>query len=90
MEKKTVVAQQIQMMFDVQLGPDGHPWIRLQFATAGMSVSIVFPSESSEDVIDSMTKGIRHAGKNAIKRQVDTVPPDFTNIKGAWDNGKNL
>jgi hypothetical protein len=88
--EKQYVTQPIKMMFDVQLGPDGHPWIRMQFATPGMSSQLVFPRESSEDVIASLTSGIRHAAKNATKRQADTVPPDFTNIKGAFDNGKNL
>lgn len=77
---KTFVAQPLQIMIDIQLGPDGHPWIRMQFATPGMSTSIVFPHESGEDVINNITEGIRRQMKSATKKQVDTVVPDFTGI----------
>jgi hypothetical protein len=86
-DEKQYLAQPIKLMFDVQLGPDGHPWIRMQFATPGMSAQIVFPTESSEEVISTMTQGIRHASKNALKRSADIIQPDFTGIKGAFDNG---
>lgn len=88
--EKQYITQPIKLMFDVQLGPDGHPWIRTQFATPGMSVSIVFPIESAEEVVSSLTQGIRHAAKNALKRSADIVPPDFTGIKAAWNDGQEF
>jgi hypothetical protein len=89
MENQKVVVP-LQVMIDVQLGPDGNPWIRMQFAIPSMSTSIVFPAENSEGVINMLAEGIRRAAKNATKRQVDTIPPDFTNIKSAWNDGKKF
>lgn len=85
-QDKTYVVQPLQTMIDVQLGPDGHPWIRLQFATPGMSTSIVFPHESAEDVIANISKGIRNAVKMSTKKQVELITPDFTGI-GVVENG---
>jgi hypothetical protein len=83
---KTYLSVPLQIMMDVQLGPDGHPWIRMQFGNTAMVVSLVFPIESSEEIIANVTKGIREAAKSAFKRQADTIPPDFTGIKDAWKN----
>ena len=77
---KQYVSQPLQFMIDIQLGPDGHPWIRLQLATPGMTTSIVFPNENAEDVISAITKGIRQAVGKVHKKQVDTIVPDFTGI----------
>lgn len=74
------VVQPLQIMIDIQLGPDGHPWVRLQFATPGMSTSIVFPHESAEDVISNITEGVRKQIRSLSKKAGETVVPDFTGI----------
>lgn len=79
--KQQYLAQPLQIMIDIQLGPDGHPWIRMQVATVGMSTSIVFPQENAEDVIANITQGIREQVKRAGKKKVDLIMPDFTEIR---------
>lgn len=81
------VVQPLQIMIDIQLGPDGHPWIRLQFATPGMSTSIVFPSENAEDVISNITEGIRKQITSVGRKSMETILPDFTGIE-ATDAGR--
>lgn len=80
------VAQPLQIMIDIQLGPDGHPWIRMQFATPGMSTSIVFPQENAEDVINNLTEGIRKQIRSIGKKSMETTLPDFTGIE--YDAGR--
>lgn len=77
----TRMAVPLRIMIDIQLGSDGHPWIRMQFATPSLSASTVFPYESAEDVISNITEGIRKQVKAASRKQVETVVPDFTGIQ---------
>jgi hypothetical protein len=82
MTDQIIPAQQvIQYRFDLQLGPDGHPWIRLQIATPALSISTVFPIEHAEAVVEQFTNGIREQAKKATQKQVDTITPDFTGIQ---------
>lgn len=46
---------------DVQPGPDGTDWARVQISSIGISATFVFPSEYGESVIDNLTAGIRAA-----------------------------
>lgn len=85
-DKKTYVSQPLQIMIDIQLGPDGHPWVRMQLATIGMSTSFTFPHESAEDVIANFTTGIRKALKSVHKKEAEIITPDFTGIRA---NGPN-
>jgi hypothetical protein len=75
------IAVPVQYRFDIQLGPDGHPWIRMNIGTPVITVTTVFPYENAEDVIFHITEGIRGCAKQAIAKKVDTVLPDFTGIK---------
>jgi hypothetical protein len=77
---KTYLSQPLQIMVDIQLGPDGHPWIRVQLATVGMTTSFVFPVESAEEVVSNLTDRVRRAVKDAFRKQSDIVMPDFTGI----------
>lgn len=71
----------LQFNIDIQLGPDGNPWIRWQFGTPAMASTIVFPSEHAETIIDKMTEGTRKAVKKLHQKGPDIVVPDFTGIK---------
>lgn len=78
---KRYVAVPLQTMVDIQLGPDGYPWVRVSFSAACLASQIVFPVENSEDVIANLTTGIRQAVTKATKKQVESTMPDFTGIE---------
>lgn len=75
------IAVRVQYRFDIQLGPDGHPWIRMNIGTPVLTMTTVFPFENAEDVIANITDGIRGCAKKAMEKKVDTVVPDFSGIQ---------
>ena len=81
MDDKTYVAVPLQTSIDIQLGPDGHPWVRVSFSANCIASQIVFPVENAEDVISSLSEGIRRAVGMSVKKQIETIMPDFTDVE---------
>lgn len=71
----------LQFNIDIQLGPDGNPWVRWQFGTPAMACTIVFPEEHSETIIEKMAEGTRKRVRELHKKAPDIVVPDFSGIK---------
>lgn len=86
MDDKTYVAVPLQTRVDIQLGPDGHPWVRISFNANCIASQIVFPIENAEDVIANLSAGIRRAVGMSVKKQIETIMPDFTDV-GVENNG---
>lgn len=86
-DENAQVAIPLQMNVDLQLGPDGHPWIRYQVGTPALTASFVIPLEHAETFIERLTDFTRKTAKKALTRQADISVPDFTGIK-AVHNGR--
>lgn len=82
----TQIAMPLQMNVDLQLGPDGHPWIRYQIGTPALTSSWVIPLEHAETFIERITDYTRKTAKKALTRQADIVVPDFTGLKAVHEN----
>lgn len=76
----TQIAVPLQMNVDLQLGPDGHPWIRYQVGTPALTASWVIPLEHAETFLERLTDFTRKTAKKAMSRQADIVTPDFSGI----------
>lgn len=84
MENETVqTAVPLSMNVDLQLGPDGHPWIRYQLGTPALTTTFVIPLEHLETFITWVTDKGRATAKKALSRQADIIVPDFTGLKVA-------
>lgn len=79
------IAVPLSMHVDLQLGPDGHPWIRYQIGTPALSSSFVIPVEHAETFIEKLTEGTRLTAKKAVQKQADILVPDFTGIAALAD-----
>jgi len=82
------IAIPLNMNVDIQLGPDGHPWLRYQISAGAMTVSFVIPIEHAETFISKISEGTRMMAKKAVAKQADIVVPDFTGIAIANKNGQ--
>lgn len=87
MDETQQVAVPLSMNIDLQLGPDGHPWLRYQIGTPALTVTFVLPCEHGETFLDKLTEGTRKTMKKAIAKQADILVPDFTGIAVAGKNG---
>lgn len=87
MNETQQVAIPLAINVDLQLGPDGHPWLRFQINSGPLTTSFVLPMEHGETFLDRMTEGIRSTMKKAMTRQADIITPDFTGIAVASKNG---
>lgn len=85
-QETTQIAIPLSMHIDLQLGPDGHPWIRYQVGTPSLTASFVIPVEHSETFIERITEGTRLTAKKATQKQADILVPDFTGIAVAGKN----
>ena len=87
MANEHTIAVPLSINIDLQLGPDGHPWIRYQIGHEALTVSFVLPCEHGETFINAITEGTRKTAKKAVAKQADIIPPDFTGIAVAGRNG---
>jgi hypothetical protein len=86
MDETQQVAVPLSMNVDLQLGPDGHPWLRYQIGTPALTCTFVIPCEHGETFIDKLSEGTRKTMKKAVSKQADIIVPDFTNL--AIKNGQ--
>jgi hypothetical protein len=87
MDDSQQIAVPLSMNIDLQLGPDGHPWLRYQIGTPALTCTFVIPCEHGETFIDRLVEGTRLTMKKAVAKQSDIVVPDFTGIAVANKNG---
>lgn len=82
------IAVPLSVNADLQLGPDGHPWLRYQINSGALTASFVLPMEHVETFINMVTDSGRKLAKKAVAKQADIIVPDFTNIAVADKNGR--
>src|SRR5258707_8984085 len=71
---------------DVQPGPDGHSWCRVQISSIGISATFVFPHEYAESVIENLAAGIRAAAKKILTAGGESVEmPDSLTAQARVD-----
>jgi hypothetical protein len=87
MDDTQQIAIPLSLNVDLQLGPDGHPWLRYQIGTPALTCTFVLPCEHGETFLDKLSEGTRKTMKKAVAKQADIIPPDFSGIAVAGRNG---